>query len=122
MELVLASTSPYRRELLERLGVSFRCRASGVDERALQRQAESADIGPRELATRLAEAKALSLRDVEPGATLIGCDQLVACGGRIFGKPGDLAAAADQLAALAGRPHELITALAVWHAGRLFEH
>jgi len=117
-DLVLASTSPYRRALLERLGVPFRCRAPGVDEDALKLGAS----GPRELAERLALAKALSLRDEEPAATLIGGDQLVAFEGRIFGKPGTSARASDQLAAMAGRAHALITALAVWHDGRTYRH
>jgi septum formation protein len=53
---------------------------------------------------------------------LIGCDQLVTFEGRIFGKPGSSEGALEQLSALAGRSHELITALAVWHGGRIFPH
>src|SRR5947207_2413150 len=73
--LVLASTSTYRRALLERLGVPFRCRASRCDESAIQR--EQAGTEPRLLAERLALAKAASLRTDEPDAAIIGCDQLV---------------------------------------------
>ena len=51
---------------------------------------------------------------------LIGCDQLVTFEGRIFGKPASVEGAVEQLSALAGRSHELITALAVWHDGRVF--
>jgi septum formation protein len=114
MDLVLASTSPYRRELLERLGVPFRCRAPLVDEEALKRD----DLEPRALAEHLALAKATSLCGEEPQATLIGGDQLVAIDGRLLGKPGSVERAVEQLLALAGRAHELITALAVWHRGR----
>ncbi|HEX8199309.1 MAG TPA: nucleoside triphosphate pyrophosphatase [Isosphaeraceae bacterium] len=118
MDLVLASTSPYRRELLGRLGVPFRCRAPLVDEEALKRD----DLEPRALAEYLARAKATSLCAEEPRATLIGGDQLVAIDGRVLGKPGSIEGAVEQLLALAGRAHELITALAVWHGGRVVVH
>jgi len=117
-DLVLASTSRYRRELLERLGIPFRCLAPLIDEE--QWKAEAGD--PRLLAEALAGAKALSLSYEEPDATLIGCDQLVSCDGRIFGKPGSVEGAVEQLSTLAGRSHELITALAVRHDGRMFPH
>ncbi len=117
-DLVLASTSRYRRELLERLGVPFRCRAPRVDEELWK--ADAAD--PRVVAEELAIAKALSLCDEEPDATLIGCDQLVSFDGRIFGKPASDEGAMEQLSALAGRSHELITALAIWHDGRISRH
>ena len=118
MDLVLASTSPYRRELLGRLGVPFRCRAPLVDEEALKRD----DLEPRALAEYLARAKATSLGAEEPQATLVGGDQLVAIDGRVLGKPGSIEGAVEQLLALAGRAHELITALAVWHGGRVVVH
>ena len=116
--LILASTSRYRRELLERLGIPFRCRAPRIDEELWKADAEE----PRALAEALAKAKALSLCDAETGATVIGCDQLVSFEGRIFGKPASFQGAVEQLSALAGRPHALITALAVWHDGRVFAH
>lgn len=53
---------------------------------------------------------------------MIGSDQLVALAGRVFGKPGNAEGAVDQLAAMAGRSHDLITALAVWHEGRTILH
>jgi septum formation protein len=119
-ELVLASTSQYRRALMERLGVPFRCRPPQVDEEALKADADAS--APRALAEHLALAKAASLGREERRATVIGCDQLVAFDGRAFGKPGSVEAAVDQLAAMSGRTHELITALAVWHDGQTFLH
>jgi septum formation protein len=118
LEIVLASTSPYRRTLLERLGVPFRCRAPQVDEDALKIER----LEPRALAERLASAKALSLVDEEPAATILGCDQLVAFGGTIFGKPGTVERAIEQLAAMSGASHTLITSLAVWHQGEMSLH
>jgi septum formation protein len=116
--LVLASTSRYRRALLERLGVPFRSRAPLVDEE----EWKSSGLDPRALAERLATAKAESLDQEEPDATIIGSDQLVAFEGRVFGKPGTLEKAIAQLEALSGRPHDLITALAVRHEGRTILH
>ena len=110
-ELVLASTSPYRRALLERLEVPFRCVAPRFDESAVPTVGRE----PRELAASLARRKAASIAAVEPQATIIGCDQLVSFEGRIHGKPGSIGRAVDQLAAMAGRTHELVTALVVIH-------
>jgi septum formation protein len=118
--LVLASTSSYRRALLDRLGVPFRCRAPLCDESTLQR--ESAGLEPRCLAETLAMAKASSLAREEPGSTIIGCDQLVSFGGRVFGKPGTAERAVDQLLSLSGQTHELITALVVTRGIDAFRH
>jgi len=111
MDLILASTSPYRRALVERLGVPFRCIAPLIDEEELKAELNTA--GPRELAERLAMAKAISVARNEPHATVIGGDQLVAFDGTILGKPGSSEQAVAQLQAMSGRSHELITALVV---------
>src|SRR5262249_15486245 len=116
--LVLASTSPYRRVLLERLGVPFRCRPPLFDER----RGDDPILSPKARAELLARGKCLSLVSEEPGATILGADQLVALDGHVHGKPGSIETAIQQLAALAGRTHELITALAIYHSGRLIEH
>jgi 7-methyl-GTP pyrophosphatase len=118
MDLVLASTSPYRRALLERLGVPFRSLSPNVDEDTIK----SANLDVRTLAERLARAKAESLCQAEPQATLIGSDQVLSFGGRAFGKPGTEARAIETLTALAGTTHQLITAIAVWHAGHVLSH
>jgi septum formation protein len=120
MDLILASTSVYRQELVARLGQPFRCVAPGIDEEVVKRTL--GEIEPRELAERLAMAKAESLARVEPGATVIGGDQLVACDGRILGKPGTVERAVAQLQELSGRTHELITALVVIHEGKVDAH
>jgi septum formation protein len=114
-DLVLASTSVYRRALLERLGLPFRWRPPLCDEDSLKDD-------PRSLAERLAAAKAASLVSVEPAATVIGCDQVVSFQGQVFGKPATVARAVEQLSAMAGQTHELITALVVMQGGRLFRH
>lgn len=117
-ELVLASTSAYRREQLSRLGVPFRALAPAVDEDAHK----SGPLAPADLAARLARLKAESLRAVAPGAVIIGGDQLAAIDGEVLGKPGTFDRAARQLQQLAGRTHTLVTAIAVSAPGRLLEH
>jgi septum formation protein len=118
VNLVLASTSAYRRTLLERLGIPFRCVAPRFDEGSPPRGGKT----PREVAEALAEGKAVSIAVLEPGVTVIGCDQLVALEGEILGKPGSLERAIEQLQVLSGRTHELITALVVLRGDRTFRH
>lgn len=79
--LVLASTSPYRRALLEKIGVPFECAAPGVDE--TPRAGET----PRQLVLRLAQAKAQSLAERYPAHLIIGSDQVCVLDGEITGKP-----------------------------------
>lgn len=109
--LVLASTSPYRRDLLARLGLPFLCEAPGVDEDAYK----SAQRTPQWLAEDLALAKARAVAERFPAAVVLGSDQVCACEGRILDKPGTEERAREQLAFLQGKTHELITAVAVVH-------
>ncbi|WP_300620930.1 Maf family nucleotide pyrophosphatase [Dokdonella sp.] len=106
-ELVLASTSPYRRELLSRLGLPFLAVAPGVDESPLP------DEAPRALALRLARAKAEAVAARRPGTLVIGSDQVAELDGHALGKPGTPAAAEAQLAACSGRCVDFHTALCV---------
>ena len=118
MSLILASTSLYRRELLMRLGLSFECHPSGLDEDAFKLDG----IGPIGLARTLATEKALKLVTPFPQATIIGCDQVVDLDGRILGKPASFEAAVEQLSMLQGRSHRLVTAVCVWHEGLIHTH
>ena len=106
-ELVLASTSRYRRELLARLVPDFRVIAPDVDETPI------ADEAPIALAVRLAEAKALAVARVAPGAVVVGSDQVAELDGRPVGKSGSREAAIAQLAASSGRTIAFHTAIAV---------
>jgi septum formation protein len=108
-DLILASTSPYRRQLLLRLGVAFECEAPGVDERA----AAAGEPDPARRARLLARAKAEAVAARHPHAVVIGSDQVAEVDGAILGKPGTIAAAVDQLLLLQGREHRLITAVAL---------
>lgn len=108
--LVLASTSRYRRGLLERLGVAFQVADPGVDE------ARRAGEPPEAMAERLARSKALSVAERFPGSLIIGCDQVAHCDGEIFGKPGTHENAVRQLRALSGREAVFHTAVCVHDA------
>jgi septum formation protein len=118
MDLILASTSPYRRALVERLGVPFRSVAPSVDEEAIKASMQGAT--PRKLAEHLAITKARSVAAIETEAVVIGGDQLVSLDGVILGKPGTVERAVAQLQAMAGRSHELITAIAVLYNWRIY--
>src|SRR4051794_13422871 len=118
MDLILASTSPYRRALLERLGVPFRTLAPDVDEDAFKDRG----LSPLALAEVLALAKARNLSDAWPDAIVIGSDQVASLDGLPLGKPGSVESALSQLSAMSGRSHELITAVAVRHRGETITH
>ena len=105
--LVLASTSRYRRELLERLRLPFDVVAPDVDERPL------AGETPAETAVRLALAKADAVADSDAEAVVIGSDQIADLDGHGLGKPGDHERATAQLAAMRGRTVVFQTAVAV---------
>jgi 7-methyl-GTP pyrophosphatase len=107
MDLILASTSPYRQQLLKRLKIPFRCEAPDVDETPLT------DEQPEALALRLAIAKAESVADRYPGALVLGSDQVASIDGRCIGKPGNRDNARQQLAASSGREVTFFTGLAL---------
>lgn len=107
-KLILASESPYRRALLDRLGVAYTARPHRFDERAVP-VASSLD----QHALALAEAKARSLAAEFPDAFVIGSDQIAALAGQVLHKPVTLAKAREQLGLLQGREHHLLTAVAL---------
>ena len=119
IDIVLASGSPRRKELLEREGVEFTVRVSEVDESLepdLLRQ-------PEEAAKKLAERKARAvleemLNEAYVGtAMVVGADTMVVVDGAIYGKPEDEADARRILGELSGRAHQVITGVSVWLAG-----
>ena len=103
--LILASTSPYRRELLQRLRLPFDCARPQVEETPLPGEA------PDALARRLARAKAAEVAARHPGAWVIGSDQVADRDGRPLGKSGGRAAAIAQLAGMSGRVVDFHTAV-----------
>jgi len=105
MNLVLASTSIYRKELLSRLGLPFVTAAPDVDESPLLNEA------PEHLVRRLAEAKARAVAEYYPEALIIGSDQVAVIEGRILGKPGSHERAVAQLRMTSGKRLEFLTGL-----------
>ncbi len=105
--LVLASTSPYRRELLARLGLPFEVEAPEVDEAPLAGEA------PEALVRRLSEAKARAVAARRPGAVVVGSDQVAVIDGEVLGKPGGPERAREQLRWASGRAVDFLTGLAV---------
>jgi septum formation protein len=107
LPLFLASSSPYRRLLLERLGLAFEVHPPGVSETHL------AGEPPAERARRLALEKARAVAAEHPGAIVIGSDQVAVAGDQILDKPGDAARARAQLAQLSGKSARFYSACAV---------
>lgn len=107
--IVLASSSPWRREILERAGIPFTVRASGVDESPLPGEPAPA------LAERLSVAKAGAVAALaeNAGALVIGCDQVAECNGKLIGKPRDHAHAVAQLEMASGRTVTLHAGIAL---------
>lgn len=115
-EIVLASGSPRRRELLEMLGLRFRIQCSGAEESVPE------GTGPEAMVAQLARRKLEAvLPEIDPGALCIAADTVVACGengAEILGKPRDREDAARMLRLLSGRTHAVHTGLAVHRGGR----
>ena len=105
--LILASSSPYRRELLARLQVPFECVPPGADEQRLRGEAADA------LAIRLARLKAEAVAARHPDAIVIGSDQVAVRGTEILGKPGTIERCTGQLLQSAGREVAFLTAVHV---------
>ncbi|HEY0722150.1 MAG TPA: Maf family protein [Gammaproteobacteria bacterium] len=105
--LVLASTSPFRKELLNKLQLAFVTDNPRVDETPLPGES------PQQLVARLAEAKARAVAPLHPGALIIGSDQVAVNEGTIVGKPGDHIRAAEQLRQASGKRITFLTGLAL---------
>ncbi len=116
--VVLASTSPQRRAILEQLGIPFEVVAPRYVE---EREREGG--GPDELVEQNARGKARSVVSGAGERPVLGVDTIVVCGGRVFGKPAGADAAAEMLAALSGEEHEVVSGLALVTPGwELVEH
>ena len=108
--IILASTSPYRRELLARLGLPFTVANPQTDETPLPGET------PENLALRLAEAKARAVAGEFPDALIIGSDQVATVDSKIYGKPGNHARAVEQLRELSGKTVNFFTGLCLYNA------
>ena len=115
--LILASQSRARQMLLTNAGIAFEAVPADIDERAVQQA--SGLTAPSDIAALLAREKALWVSSRQVSKYVIGADQTLALGDRLFSKPAGRAQAAEQLRALAGRAHELHSAIAVARDGKI---
>jgi septum formation protein len=115
--LILASQSRARQILLANAGIAFEALPADIDERAIQ---ENSGLSrPADIASLLAREKALFVSSRRPGRFVVGADQTLALGDRLFSKPAGRDQAAEQLGALAGHVHELHSAIAVAENGKM---
>jgi septum formation protein len=121
--VILASGSATRARLLTAAGLSIARETAAVDETEVKAALRAEGASAARVAEALAELKAVKVSRRHPGALVVGCDQMLERDGRWFDKPDSLAAARDQLLALAGRDHRLLTSIAVVRDGaRLWHH
>jgi septum formation protein len=122
-KLILASSSPFRRMLMENAGLSFEAHPAKIDERAIEAPLEQQGATPEAIALVLAKAKAKEVSDRFPGVMVIGSDQTMSQGHRTFHKPRNIDEAADHLKALAANTHNLNSAVAlVYNGDTIWEH
>lgn len=118
-KLVLASSSPFRRMLMENAGLTFEAHAAQIDERAIEAPLEKSGAKPDEVALVLAEAKAEYISRRFSTALIIGSDQTMSLGSQVFHKPEDMTDAANHLHMLAGKTHRLNSAIAIVRNGEV---
>ncbi len=113
MRIILASQSPRRRELLERMGLTqFDIIPARGEERA------DPALAPAQLVEELSRQKAAEIAQIHPDALIIAADTVLSVDGRVLGKPHSRQEAVDMLTALSGREHVVYSGLTVWYQGR----
>lgn len=117
MAIVLASGSEIRAQMLRHAGVDVQIERARVDETAIRAALQAEGATPRDIADALAESKARKVAGKRPTDWVLGCDQVLALGQDIFEKPPTRDAARNQLIALRGRAHQLLSAAVLYHAG-----
>jgi septum formation protein len=116
-ELILASVSSTRARMLRQAGLDLRIEVPRIDEETVRSAMQAEGATPRDIADALATMKALRISARHPGAIVIGCDQVLAVGRSVMGKPADLSAARAQLQQLRGQAHQLLSAVVVCQDG-----
>jgi septum formation protein len=112
-KLILATSSPFRRMLMENAGITFEAHPAEIDERAIEAPLEQDGATPDAIAMVLAKAKARDVSGRFAGALVIGSDQTMSLGDRAFHKPKSMGEAADHLIALSAKTHRLNSAIAI---------
>lgn len=117
--LILASTSPFRRTMLEHAGIPVEAVGPGIDERAAEEPLRGTGASPADVATVLATAKALAVSERMPGRLVLGCDQTLSLDGEILHKVEDMEGARRRLLQLSGRTHRLDSAAVLARDGEV---
>ncbi|SIT88096.1 septum formation protein [Yoonia rosea] len=122
-QIILASGSEIRAQLLKNAGLDFDVSVARVDEDAVRASLLAETASPRDIADTLAELKAQRVAARHPDALVIGCDQVLALGPQIFNKPETPAEALSQLQSLRGQKHQLLSAAVIYGEGKpLWRH
>lgn len=117
-KIILASSSPFRRTLLENAGLSFSIQAADIDERAAEAPLVASDVSPQDIALVLAETKAVAVSEGHDNALIIGADQTLSLGDEMLHKPADMEAARKHLLKLSGKTHQLNSAVVLAKGGQ----
>lgn len=121
--LILASGSEIRATLLRNAGIAFSVQKPRVDEETMRLGLQAEGANPRDIADALAEMKALRVSDKNPGALVLGCDQVLDRGGDVLAKPETPEDAREQLVSLRGKTHRLLSAAVLYKDGQpLWRH
>jgi septum formation protein len=112
--LLLASASQIRLQLLRQAGINATAQPARIDEETIRAGLEAEAAKPHDIADALAEMKARKLAEKHPDALVLGCDQVLAFNGRVYGKPENEAEARAQLHQLRGQTHHLLSALVLY--------
>ena len=116
-KLILASNSASRKSLMAGAGLRFESAGADIDERAIEARLAANYARPPEIAVELARAKALYVSERHPKAYVIGSDQVLSLGDRLFHKPMSMGEAADHIRAMSGRTHHLNCGVAIAFRG-----
>ncbi|RCL00046.1 MAG: septum formation protein [Candidatus Tokpelaia sp. JSC188] len=111
-ELILASSSPFRAQLVKNAGLFMKIEKAKIDERRIEKELD--DFLPKEIAQKLAQEKASEVSTRFPNALVIGCDQVLELEGRILHKPADIEDAYHRLFELSGKTHHLHSGVAIF--------
>jgi septum formation protein len=118
-KLILASGSPFRKAMLVNAGIDVEAVPAEIDERAVEAPLQDTGVSPEDVAAILAEAKAMEVSERRPGALVLGCDQTLSLGDRLFHKPADMEGARRHLLALSGMTHQLNSAAVLVRNGEV---
>lgn len=117
-QIILASASEIRAQLLKNAGIDVKVMPARVDEEMIRRALEADGAGPRDVSDALAESKALKISRKNPDALVLGCDQVAEVEREILAKPESPDEAIAQLARLSGQTHRLLSAAVICHEGK----